>query len=127
MKITLTICLLTGVVVYGVAQEVPDTSSLEYKTEAQSQGLILQQQDRERIQAMELPDDVKRALEGPEYRGWLISGAFRATKEIPAGNVSRDVSATEANDGTIYIVEMKNGGETKTERFTRDGQKLPDR
>lgn len=144
------LCFMFGGIVAVTAQETQDTTSNQYRTETESQypnDAQAQQHDqaqhnRERIQSTELPDEVKRTLEGTEYRGWLISGAFKAKAgdekssmqsdtEISAQeNTNTDANRQESTDATgaeqeeIYIVELKNGAETKTLRFDKEGQKL---
>src|SRR5690606_34366359 len=131
------LCFMFGGIVMVTAQ---DTTSNQYRTEtetqysqdARTQGM---QQDRERIQSTDLPDEVKRTLEGEEYRGWLISGAFKAkagddasmqsdTDVSGQGNQEPGVSATTPEDEEVYIVELKNGAETKTLTFDKDGQEM---
>lgn len=159
-KVMFALCFMFGGVVTLMAQEEQDTTSNQYRTETQSQypqdaqdgtqqnpldaQAQYQQQDRERIQSTELPDEVKRTLEGAEYRGWLISGAFKAkgsdeqssmqsegnvdvtTPDNTNANDQGTVNATDTEQEEIYIVELKNGAETKTLRFDKDGQKLED-
>jgi hypothetical protein len=145
-KVMFALCFMFGGVVALKAQQNQDTTSNQYRTETQSQypqDAQSQDQDRERIQSTELPDEVKRSLEGEEYRGWLISGAYKAkgasdqssmesdTTSSNAGvnrqgDVSRqdDANATGAQADEMYIVELKNGAQTKTVRFGKDGQKI---
>ena len=152
-KVMFALCFMFGGIVAVIAQDTQDTTSNQYRTEtesqypqdaqAQQQGLQYQQ-DLERIQSTELPDEVKRALEGQEYRGWLISGAFKAKSGDDQSSMESDTrisgqddtdtqanrqentNATDAEDEEVYIVELKNGAETKTLRFDKDGQKLGD-
>lgn len=130
--------MLGGVVAVNAQQDQQDTTSIQYRTETQSQypqDMQSQDQDRERIQATELPDEVKRTLEGEEYRGWLISGAFKSSGSADQSGMESDttsigvpsepsINATGAEGEEIYIVELKNGAETKTLRFDSNGQKL---
>jgi hypothetical protein len=62
-----------------------------------------QQDDKTKIKSEELPEAVKKALEAQEYRGWLIDAAYH-------------VKSTDS-----YEVELKNGAETKTVKFNKDG------
>jgi hypothetical protein len=160
-KIMFALCLFGGSVAVVSAQDTQDTTSNQYRTETQqdttgqsqdqmsqdqmSQGQDQlgqsQDQDRERIQSTELPDAVKRSLEGQEYRGWLVNGAFKATGASDASSSSSamesdststdpsqqqpgDNSAVGAQAEEVYIVELKNGAQTKTVRFDKDGKKL---
>lgn len=126
-----------------VSAQDPDTTSNQYRTETESQyGQDAQtqsqyQQDRQRIQSTELPEEVKRTLEGEEYRGWLVSGAYKAKAAETngmngEGNTTPDVNRQPSpnvmgqEDEEIYIVELQNGAETQTLRFDKDGNKLED-
>jgi len=60
--------------------------------------------EKVKIKSEELPEAVKKSLEAQEYRGWMISSAYKA--------------------GDIYEVELKNGAETKTVKFSKDGKKV---
>jgi hypothetical protein len=62
------------------------------------------QDDKTKIKSEELPEAVKKALEAQEYRGWLIDAAYH-------------VKSTDS-----YEVELKNGAETKTVKFNKDGK-----
>lgn len=64
------------------------------------------QEDKVKIKAEELPQTVKTTLEGDEYRGWLINTAYH--------HKGKDV----------YEVELKNGAETKTIKFDKEGKKV---
>ena len=61
------------------------------------------QEDRAKIKSEELPEAVKKSLEAQEYRGWLIDAAYHV----------------KSSDS--YEVELKNGAETKTVKFSADG------
>jgi hypothetical protein len=160
-KVMFALCFMFGGVVAVTAQDAQDTTSNQYRTETQTgdqsqnqdpsqaqdtsqsqdqsqyaQGL---DQDRERIQSTELPEEVQRSLENQEYRGWLISGAYKAKGASDQSSMESDTTSTEANrDATgqdnanatgaqaeeVYIVELKNGAQTKTVRFDKNGQKI---
>ena len=149
-KVMFALCFMFGGIVVVSAQETQDTTSNQYRTETQSQYPqdslsqdmsqdqsqsqdMMGQQDRERIQVTELPDEVKRSLEGQEYRGWLISGAFKAqsgdqssmesdTTSTDAAQQQESTNATGMEQEEVYIVELKNGAETKTVRFDSKGE-----
>ena len=63
-----------------------------------------QQDDKTKIKSEELPEAVKKSLEAQEYRGWLIDAAYH-------------VKSTDS-----YEVQLKNGAETKTVKFNKDGK-----
>ncbi|HEY9006021.1 hypothetical protein [Ohtaekwangia sp.] len=64
------------------------------------------QDEKTKIKAEELPQTIKKALEGEDYRGWLINAAYH--------NKAKNT----------YEVELKNGAETKTVKFDKDGKKV---
>lgn len=67
-------------------------------------GVVSIQEEREKIKKEELPEPVKTTLNGDEYKGWLISAAYRIK--------SKDT----------YEVELKKGAEAKTIRFDKEGR-----
>jgi|GEM_PF-884077 hypothetical protein len=122
-KIVLAMSLVFGGTAVLMGQERQDTASTQYRTENPSE--YPQQAGRERIQATELPDDVKKALEGEDYRGWLISGTFRSqAAEAPTGDPSQGQANAATPNEEVYIVELKNGAETKTVFFDGSGKIL---
>ncbi len=66
-------------------------------------GVTKTQEEKVKIKAEELPEEVKTALKGEEYKDWEISQAYKYT-------------TTEH-----YEVELKNAAETKTVKFDKDG------
>ena len=68
------------------------------------------QQEKVKIKSEDLPDAVKKSLNSDEYRGWLINSAYLIS----------DADKSKA----IYEVEVKNGAETKTFKFDKDGKKM---
>ena len=60
------------------------------------------------IKSEELPDAVKKALENQDYKGWIINAASVDKKEEK------------------YLVELKNGADTKKVKFDKDGKALND-
>ena len=82
----------------------PAPAPTEAVTPAPQDAAAQDQDDKTKIKSEELPDAVKKALEAQEYRGWLIDGAFH-------------VKSTDS-----YEVQLKNGAETKTVKFSKDGK-----
>lgn len=145
-KVMFALCLVFGGFAVVSAQ---DSTSTSPKNENQSQYPqdASQDQERERIQSTELPDGVKRSLEGQEYRGWLVNGAYKA-KGISNSSTASDQSSSSENSATksdssstdvnregttnavgaqgeeVFIVELKNGAQTKTVSFDKDGKKI---
>jgi hypothetical protein len=73
-----------------------------------STSAVATQDDKVKIKAEELPEAVKKSLEAQEYKGWLINAAYH-------------VKSTDS-----YEVELKNGAETKTFKFDKEGKKKED-
>jgi hypothetical protein len=134
-KLTLAFCLLVGGIFAANAQ---DTTSVDKQQQYPTQGAqASQQDDREKINSRDLPDAVKRSLEGTEYRGWLINSAYKM-KGVTSGDMNQDsvtnqtdsaaVSKpeTDALNAEVFVVELKNGAQTKTVRFDKDGNALDD-
>ena len=109
-----------------------------------------QEEGRVKIKSQDLPDAVKSSLEGQEFRGWLVNSAYKvdgsasgsSTSGSDSTSVSSDQSGQSGQSGStgsqsgsvgaqasgqeLYIVELKNGAQTKTVRFDKDGKKLED-
>lgn len=125
-KLVLAFCFAIG----GFVMYAQDTTSTDM-TQTQQQYPTTQnnQDDRERINSRDLPDPIKRSLETQDYRGWLINSAYKTTglsmngqpAEMPSDSTSAGAYGQE-----IYVVEMKNGAQTKTVRFDKDGNRLDD-
>ena len=133
-KLTLAFCLLVGGIVGANAQDTTSVDKQQYPTQgAQS----TEQDDREKINSRDLPDAVKRSLEGTEYRGWLINSAYKM-KGNSMGDMNQDSTSnqsdstmvtkpeTDALVNEVFVVELKNGAQTKTVRFDKDGNTLDD-
>lgn len=132
-KVMFALCLVFGG--FGVVSAQEDTTSTSPQNETHPQDAQSQDQDRERIQSTDLPDAVKRSLEGQEYRGWLVNGAYKAKGVSDMSSTESDTTSADANreedtkamgaqGEEIYIVELKNGAETKTVRFDKIGKKI---
>lgn len=139
-KLMFAFCFLFGGLVAVNAQ---DTTSTQQDQQRQQYPTSTQQddQDREKINSRDLPDAVKRSLETQEYRGWLVNTAYKTTgvsnqanqnQNDPtsvSGNPTDSTSSTStagAYGQEVYVVELKNGAQTKTVRFDKDGKKLDD-
>ena len=109
-KLMLAFCLLFAGVAFVNAQDTTQTQSPTQPAMEQSGD-----QDRQLIQASELPEAVRTSLQSQDFSGWTVSQAYRSTH-------------TDANDETksmeAYVVELRNGAETKTVKFDKDGNEL---
>ena len=106
-KIILAVCLAFGGATLVNAQEQQTD-----RTQSQSQSpteTMDQDQDRQQISITELPDGVTAQLESQDYTGWTVGNAYKKTDE---------------DQNEIYIVEMRQGTETKKVKFDKDGNKL---
>lgn len=136
-KLVLAFCMVVGALVAVNAQ---DTTSTEKQPQPQypTQGAQGDDQDdRERINSRDLPDAVKRSLEGTEYRGWLVNSTYKTKGMENEGEQTQEDAEnptdstavkpeTEALGTEIFVVELKNGAQTKTVRFDKEGKKLDD-
>jgi hypothetical protein len=147
-----------GVVAVNAQDSTSTGKSNQYPT--QGQAASMDDQDREKINSRDLPDAVKRSLEGQEYRGWLVNAAYKSKgvsssssttgsstgsssssssttddqSNSSQGNRSQGDSTSVSGNGNgsgayaqeAYVVELKNGAQTKTVRFDKDGKKLDD-
>jgi hypothetical protein len=134
-KLMLAFCFLFGGLVAVNAQDTTSTSQQPYPTSTQQDD-----QDREKINSRDLPDAVKRSLETQEYRGWLVNAAYKTTGVDQSQSDSSSVSGNQNQSDTtsvsgnpsgayaqeVFVVELKNGAQTKTVRFDKDGKKLDD-
>jgi hypothetical protein len=152
-KLVFAFCMLFGAVVVVNAQDSTSTKSPSdptSTTQTQNPSTGYKQEDgRMKIKSQELPDGVKSALESQEYRGWLVNSAYKmegasnsstGSSADNSGSVSNSGSTSSTSDSTsvsggnksgaytqdVYVVELKNGAQTKTVRFDKDGKKLDD-
>jgi hypothetical protein len=109
-KLMLAAFLLFGGIAFVNAQE-KDSTQVQPPTEQTP----TQDQDRQQIQVSELPQAIKTSLESTDFTGWNISQAYRSTQ--------KDAS-DETKSMEIYIVELKNGADTKSVKFDKDGNKI---
>jgi hypothetical protein len=104
----ISICFICGGIAFTHAQ---DTTQSEYS-------LAEPQIVNEKIETRELPEAVKQALQGQDYRGWLINAVYKA----PIVNPGDSKNINKA----MYVVELINGNQKKTIEFDKDGKKLND-
>jgi hypothetical protein len=151
-KLVFAFCMMMGTAAFVQAQDSTSTTSPTDPTStttnpstSQSQSTVSTQEDgRMKIKSQELPDGVKKSLEGQEYRGWLVNSAYKmqgtsssASSTDSNGSTDTNASSSSSSSGSVnatsdaygkevYIVELKNGAQTKTVRFDKDGKKLDD-
>src|SRR3989337_3116283 len=102
-KLLLAVCLMCGGATLVSAQNEPASST---ETQTQTQTPQDQDQDRQQISVSELPDAVTAKLEGQDYSGWTVGNAYKKMDE---------------SNQEMYIIELKQGTETKKVKFDRDG------
>jgi hypothetical protein len=145
-KLVFAFCMMIGAVVVN-AQDTTSTPSPTDPTSTTPQTeTTMQDEGRVKIKSQDLPDAVKSSLESQEYRGWLVNSAYRmdAASTSSTGDdagvssdstaVSGDTTSVSSDTQTpsgayakeVFIVELKNGAQTKTVRFDADGKKLDD-
>lgn len=136
-KLVFALSMFFGAVVIVNAQDTTSTSSPTDPTvtEQTSTASTSSQEDgRVKIKSQDLPDAVKSSLEGQEFRGWLVSSAYKVDGSAQSGSSSSTSDSTSVssmpqgqNSGSeLYIVELKNGAQTKTVKFDKDGKKQED-
>ena len=132
-KLLVAFCVMVGGLVAVNAQDT--TSTDKQQQQYPTQGAQGDDQQRERINSSDLPDAIKRSLEGTEYRGWLINSAYKTEStgiqtpqdpQNPTDSAGVAKPETEAMGAEVFVVELKNGAQTKTVRFDKDGNKLDD-
>jgi hypothetical protein len=135
-KLLLAFSMVLGGLVAVNAQDT--TSTDKQQSQYPTQGAQGDEQERERINSSDLPDAVKRSLEGTEYRGWLINSAYKTkgvekTADQPQQDPQNPTDTagvvkpeTDAYAAEVFVIELKNGAQTKTVRFDKDGKKLDD-
>jgi len=97
-KLMLAVCLMFGGATFVSAQDQPATQS---QTQTQD--------DKQQISVSELPESVTAKLESQDYSGWTVGNAYKKMDE---------------SNQEIYIVELKQGTETKKVKFDRDGNAI---
>ena len=104
-KILLAVCLTFGGASLVVAQDAPG------QTPTQTQTTQDQDQDKEKqqISVSELPESVTAKLESQDFAGWTVGNAYKKMDE---------------SNQEMYIVELRQGTETKKVKFDRDGNEL---
>ena len=104
-KIMLAVCLMFGSATLVSAQETQSQTRTQSQTETSTQ----QDQEGQQISVSELPDAVTAKLESQDYSGWTVGNVYKKMDE---------------SQNEIYVVEMRQGTETKKVKFDRDGNKL---
>ncbi len=87
-----------------VAQDQQSTTPSQTQTTTQDQD-----QEKQQIAVSELPDAVSAKLESQDFSGWTVGNAYKKMDE---------------SNQEMYIVELKQGTETKKVKFDRDGNEL---
>jgi hypothetical protein len=111
-KVLFAFCFMLGTAVVVNAQDTTSTTQSQPPSQYHNQDKD-QDDDKEKraISPGDLPSAVTQQLQTQEYNGWTLANAFRKEK-----------------DGeTIYIIEMKNGAETKKVKFDAQGNKLKEK
>ena len=64
-----------------------------------------QDKDMQSVAVTDLPANIQASLQGQDYSGWTVANAHKKEKDGKA----------------MYVVELKNGAETKKVKFDADG------
>ena len=70
-----------------------------------------QDKDLQAIAVTDLPANIQASLQGQDYSGWTVANAHKKEKDGKA----------------MYVVELKNGAETKKVKFDADGNVLKEK
>ena len=103
-RILLAVCLMFGGASLVVAQDQQSTTPSQTQTTTQDQD-----QEKQQIAVSELPDAVSAKLDSQDFPGWTVGNAYKKMDE---------------SNQEMYIVELKQGTETKKVKFDRDGNEL---
>jgi hypothetical protein len=101
-KIMLAVCLMFGGATLVSAQEQDQTTPSQTETSTQDQ-------EGQQVSISELPDGVTAQLESPDYSGWTVGTAYKKMDD---------------QQNEIYVVELRQGTETKKVKFDSDGNKM---
>jgi hypothetical protein len=110
-KLLIATLVLAGSAVAVNAQEVSKDSSAistTTSTTVTTSAATVVQDGYVSIKPEQLPDAVKKALETQDFKGWIINAASVDKKEEK------------------YVVELKNGADTKKVKINKDGKVLND-
>ena len=106
-KLLVAICFLFGA---AAAVNAQDTTSRD-RSQTQQYRNQDDDKDRQAISVADLPSSVRDQLQGQDYTGWTVANAYKKEK-----------------DGqTMYMVELKNGNETKKVKFDAMGNKIKEK
>jgi hypothetical protein len=104
-KLLLGILLVGGCTLSVLAQDATPAPAPEAQPSTEMKD------DMQPIAASELPAAIRTSLEGQDYSGWTVANTYKKEKE----------------GKTMYIVELKNGAETKKVKFDAEGNKLKEK
>ncbi len=97
-----------------------ESAAQDQSTTTQDQSVNYQDQDKEgqKIETSELPAAVQSKLQSTDYQGWVVTSARK--------KMWSDPNNAQSESKEIYIVEVKNGADTKNLKFDKDGNKIED-
>lgn len=75
-----------------------------------------QEQEGEKIEVSELPAAVQTKLQSNDYQGWVVTSARK--------KMWSDPDNAQAASKEVYVIEAKNGSETKKLKFDKDGNEI---
>jgi hypothetical protein len=81
------------------------------------QGSLSQDQEEgEKIEVSELPAAVQTKLQSTDYQGWVVSSARK--------KMWSDPNNAQSESKEVYVIEAKNGSETKKLKFDKEGNEI---
>lgn len=75
-----------------------------------------QEKEGEKIEVSELPAAVQTKLQSTDYQGWVVTSARK--------KMWSDPDNAQAASKEVYVIEAKNGAETKKLKFDKDGNEI---
>lgn len=75
-----------------------------------------QEQEGERIEVSELPAAVQTKLQSTDYQGWVVTSARK--------KMWSDPNNAQSESKEVYVIEAKNGSDTKKLKFDKDGNEI---
>ena len=94
----------------------PPTTDDQATTDQSAVTPVDQDQEGEKIEVSELPAAVQTKLQSTDYQGWVVVSARK--------KMWTDPSDAQATAKEVYIIEAKNGAETKKLKFDKDGNEI---
>ena len=96
----------------------PAPTTTDDQMSSQNETGVTQDQDQEgeKIEVSELPAAVQTKLQSTDYQGWVVTSARK--------KMWSDPDNAQAPSKEVYVIEAKNGSDTKKLKFDKDGNEI---